>query len=51
MKTCLLEDNKRGCFTQSNEMNEEDCGDDSGSSGSWGMKRARREQERLEEHY
>lgn len=33
MNACLLGDNKRGCFTQSDEMNEEDCGDGRGAVG------------------
>lgn len=31
MNTCLLEDNNQGCFTRSDEMNEEHYGDDGGA--------------------
>ena len=33
MKTCLLEDNNQGCFTSSDELDEEDCGDGGGAVG------------------
>lgn len=33
MNSCLLENNERGCFTESTEMNEEHCEDDRGAVG------------------